>query len=107
MVFLARKETFRPFDLKVILALLWVGALARKVTSFLLAMTIVLKTQRCWLLYESAVVSQFLSQLDFRVPAAPRDLIFNKRDFSLRVGKESEDTRTDRSSEDRSYYQMH
>lgn len=89
MVFLARKETFRPFDLKVILALLWVGALARKVTSFLLAMTIVLKTQRCWLLYESAVVSQFLSQLDF-VPAAQRDLIFNKRDFSLRVGKEFE-----------------
>ena len=98
MVFLARKETLRPFDLKLILALLWVGALARKVTSFLLTLTIVLKTQRCWLLNESAVVSQFLSQLDFRVPAAASDLIFNRRDFSLRVVKESEDTRTDRRS---------
>ena len=53
MVFLARKEIFRPLDLKVILALLWEGAFARKVTSFLLTLAIVLKTQRCRLIYES------------------------------------------------------
>ena len=56
MVFLARKEIFRPLDLKVILALLWEGALARKETRFLLALTIILKTQRCWLIYESVAV---------------------------------------------------
>jgi len=35
---------FRPFDWKVILALLWEGAFARNETSFLLTLAIVLKT---------------------------------------------------------------